>query len=254
MKTKIYNVKGEAKRDIELPTPFSEEIRPDIIKRAVEASEANEKQPYGPSEDAGMKHATEMEGIGQGMARVQRLTQYGGSTAAESPQTRGGRKAHPPKPEKERGQKLNKREKEKARHSALAATSDLELVKERGHEMEDSLDLPIVIGKDVEDMKKTKEAIELLENLGVYADVNRAKEGKNIRSGKGKRRSRKYKIPKSLLVVLPDGSDGLRAFRNLPGVDVRTPEKLTIADLSPGGDLGRLTLFSVKALNEMEDW
>ncbi len=254
MKTKIYNMEGEAKGDIELPSSFSEEIRPDIIKRAVETSEANKKQPYGPSDEAGMRHATEMEGIGQGMARVQRLTQYGGSRAAESPQTRGGRKAHPPKPKKKIGQKLNQREKEKARRSALAATSDQELVEDRGHEMDDLVDLPIVVEKGVEDIEKTKEAVELLENLGVYSDVDRAKKGKNIRAGKGKRRNRKYRVPKSLLVVLPDDSTGLRAFRNLPGVDVSTPEKLTIGDLSPGGDIGRLSLFSVKALNELEDW
>jgi len=254
MKTTIYNMEGEAKGDIELPSPFLEEVRPDIIKRAVQASEANKKQPYGPSADAGMRHATDMEGIGQGMARVQRLTQYGGSSAAESPQTRGGRKAHPPRPEKKLEQKVNKREKDKARRSALAATSKFELVKERGHKIEESLDLPIVLEKGVEDIKKTKEAIELLKNLGVYSDVERAKDGKNIRAGKGKRRNRKYRIPKSLLVVLPADSTGLRAFRNLPGVDVRTPDKLTTADLSPGGDVGRLTLFSVKALNETEDW
>lgn len=254
MKTNIYDMNGESKDDIELPSSFSEEIRPDIIKRAVEAEEANQKQPYGPRSDAGMRHATEMEGIGQGMARVQRLTQYGGSRAAESPQTRGGRKAHPPKSEKKRKQKLNKREREKARRSALAATCDLERVKARGHEIKNSLDLPIVVEEDVEEIKKTKEAIELLENLGVYADVDRAKSGKNIRAGKGKQRNRRYRIPKSLLVVMPDSSDGLRAFRNLPGVDVRTPKNLTTADLSPGGDAGRLTLFSVEALNELEDW
>ncbi|MEF8873215.1 MAG: 50S ribosomal protein L4 [Candidatus Thermoplasmatota archaeon] len=255
MKTNIYNVDGKAKGEIDLPSAFSEEIRPDIVKRAVEASESNKKQPYGPSKDAGMRHATEMEGIGQGMARVQRLTQYGGNRAAESPQTREGRKAHPPKPEKESRKKINKKERAKARRSALAATGKMELIEKRGHEIdEDSLDFPLVVEKGIEDIEKTKEAIELLKNLGIYSDVDRAKKGKTIRAGKGKGRNRKYRRPKSVLVVLPDGSKGLRAFSNLPGVSVKTPETLTIEDLSPGGDMGRLTIFSVKAVNQLEVW
>ncbi|MFW6144322.1 MAG: 50S ribosomal protein L4 [Candidatus Natronoplasma sp.] len=255
MKTKIYTVDGEAKGELDLPMSFTEEIRPDIVKRAVEASEANKKQAYGPSEEAGMRHATEMEGVGQGMARVQRLTQYGGSRAAESPQTRGGRKAHPPRPEKDLSKKINKKERAKARRSALAGTADLDLVEERGHEFdEEGLEVPIVVEKGVENIANTKDAMDLLKNLGVYSDIERAKKGKNIRAGKGKSRNRKYKRPQSLLVVLPEGSEGLRAFANLPGVSTKTPETLTIEDLSPGGDMGRLTLFSVKAVNQMEDW
>jgi len=256
MKTGIYSLEGEKKDDMDLPSPFMEEIRPDIIKKAIEAFEANKKQPYGASPEAGMRHATEMEGVGQGMARVQRLTQYGGSRAAESPQTRGGRRAHPAKAEKDLGKKLNRQAKAKARRSALAAMTDSELIKNRGHEIEDdaSLEFPIVLEDEVEELQKTKEAVDLLENLGIYPDVKRAKEGKNIRSGKGKRRNRKYRNPRSLLVVMSDGASGKRAFSNLPGVTVKSPEKLTINDMAPGGSLGRLTLFSVKAINELEDW
>ncbi len=255
MRTGIYSLEGEKKDELDLPSTFEEEIRPDIIRRAVEAFEANEKQPYGPSPDAGMRHATEMEGIGQGMARVQRLTQYGGARAAESPQTRGGRKAHPPKSEKKLGKKLNKQAKAKARRSGLAAMTEIELVKGRGHEIEEeSLEFPIVVEDEIEELEKTKEAVDLLENLGIYSDVERAKEGKNIRSGKGKMRNRKYRIPKSLLVVLSDEAIGKRAFSNLPGVDVKSPNNLTIQDIAPGGAIGRLTIFSVKAINELEDW
>ncbi len=255
MKAKVYNLDGKSKTEIDLPAPFSEEIRPDIIKRAVESSEANKKQPYGPSKEAGMRHATEMQGKGQGMARVQRLTQYGGSRAAESPQTRGGRRAHPPKAEKDMGKKINKKERAKARRSALAATAKLELIKERGHEIEDdSIDTPIVVEKNIDEINKTKEAIEFLKEMGVYSDIERAKDGKNIRAGKGKRRNRKYRRPKSLLVILPEDSKGLRAFDNLPGVTAKNPHNLTIEDLSPGGHLGRLTIFSVSALDKLEDW
>ncbi|MFP4001151.1 MAG: 50S ribosomal protein L4 [Thermoplasmata archaeon] len=255
MQANIYNLEGETKGELELPSSFMEEVRPDIIKRAVEAFEANEKQPYGPSPEAGMRHATEMEGVGQGMARVQRLTQYGGARGAESPQTRGGRKAHPPKPEKDLGKKINRQAKAKARRSALAAMTRREIVEERGHKIDDdSLEFPIIVEKGIEDLEKTNEAVDLLENLGLYKDVKRAKKGKNIRSGRGKMRDRKYRRPTSLLIVLPEGAKGRRAFSNLPGVDVKNPKNLTIDDLAPGGDMGRLAIFSVRAINELEDW
>lgn len=255
MQAKIYDLEGEQKSETELPSTFTEEIRPDLIKKAVEAYEANKKQPYGASPEAGMRHATEMEGVGQGMARVQRLTQYGGTRAAESPQTRGGRKAHPPKAEKDLGKKVNRQAKAKARRSALAAITEKEIIENRGHKIDDdSLDFPIILEKGIEDLEKTKEAVDLLENLGIYSDVERAKKGKNIRSGKGKMRNRKYSKPTSILVVLPEDAKGKRAFSNLPGVTVKDPENITIGDLAPGGDLGRLTIFSVRAINELEDW
>lgn len=254
MKKEIYNLDGEEKGEIDLPLSFKEEIRPDIIKRAVDAEQANRRQPYGPSEDAGMSHATESEGKGQGIARVQRMTQYR-NRAAESPNNVGGRRAHPPKPEKDLGKKLNKKERAKARRSALAATGEADLVIGRGHEVEnDELSYPIVLEKGVEDIEKTSEAKELLKKLGIYSDVKRAKEGKSIRAGKGKARGRKYRQPTSILVVLPEDSSGVRAFSNLPGITVKHPHQVTVEDLAPGGDMGRLTLFSVKAINEMEDW
>jgi len=254
MKVNIYNIDGEAKGEIDLPDSFSEEIRQDIIHRAFQASRANKRQSYGAKKGAGMRHSTEQQGKGQGQARVQRLKQ-GGNRAAESPQTVGGRKAHPPKAEKDLGKKINRKEKSKARRSALAATAVEELIKERGHEIEnDELDFPIIVEKGIEDITKTKEAVEFLKRLDIYTDVERAHEGKKVRAGKGTMRDRKYKEPVSLLVVLPDDCDGLNAFSNLAGVTVKTPEKVTISDLAPGGNAGRLTLFSVKALNMMEDW
>lgn len=254
MKVNIYNMNGEAKGEIDLPDSFSEEIRQDIIHRAFQSSRANKRQNYGAKKRAGMRHSTEQQGKGQGQARVQRLKQ-GGNRAAESPQTVGGRKAHPPKSEKDLGKKMNKKERAKARRSALAATAVEDLIKERGHKIaNDDLNFPIIVEKGIEEVSKTQEAVEFLKKLDIYSDIERAHEGKKIRAGKGKMRDRRYKRPVSLLVVLPDDCDGVNAFSNLAGVTVKTPEKLTIDDLAPGGNPGRLTLFSVKALNMMEDW
>ncbi len=254
MKTKIYTLEGKKSKNLELPSAFDEDIRPDVIQRAVTAERSNKMQPYGPSKDAGMRHATESIGKGQGISRVQRLTQHG-NTAAESPPNVGGRRAHPPKPEKIRAKKVNKKERALARRSALAATSDKNLVFGRGHEFdEDKIDFPIIVDEEIEKVQKTKDAIDFLQNIGVYSDIKRAKDGKKIRAGKGKMRGRKYKKPVSILVVLSEGSGAINAFSNLAGVTVKDPKRVTVEDLAPGGEMGRLSIFSEKTIDEMGDW
>ncbi|MFO8110374.1 MAG: 50S ribosomal protein L4 [Thermoplasmata archaeon] len=254
MNVNVFNTKGEKKADLKLPAPFSEEIRDDIIHRAVISMQSNRRQPYAPSSKAGMRHAVANPGKGRGIARVQRLTQYG-NRAAESPNNVGGRRAHPPKVENDLGKKMNAKERKKARRSALAATANKNFIIKRGHKIEEKgLTFPVVLEKSVEDMQSTKEAVELLKSLGLWGDVERAKKGKKVRAGKGKMRNRRYKSPRSLLVVLPEESQGIKSFSNLPGVDVRTPDQVTVEDLAPGGDMGRLTIFSVRALNQVGGW
>ena len=45
-----------------------------------------------------------------------------------------------------------------------------------------------------------------------------------------------------------------RLFGNLPGVEVVTPAGLNAEILAPGGDPGRLTLFSESALEILRSW
>ncbi|WP_416374911.1 50S ribosomal protein L4, partial [Methanothrix soehngenii] len=54
MKTNVIDLSGNAAGEIELPAVFEEEYRPDIIKRAVLAAQANRLQAYGPHFYAGM--------------------------------------------------------------------------------------------------------------------------------------------------------------------------------------------------------
>ena len=97
------------------------------------------------------------------------------------------------------------------------------------------------------DLSKTKDVIEVLEKIGVYDDIIRAKNGKKIRAGKGKRRGRKYRVPKSLLIVSQEGNIH-KSARNLPGVDVVEPSQLNIMHLAPGGVAGRLMIITETAL------
>jgi large subunit ribosomal protein L4e len=166
--------------------------------------------------------------------------------AKRVPQTVGGRPAHPPKAEKDRTLDINDKERQLAVRSALAATTDGDLVAERGHDFDDDVAFPLVVSDEFEDLQKTQEALGVLEALGVADDVERADEGRKVRAGKGKGRGRKYKSPKSVLVVTSE--EPSRAARNLAGVDVATADEVNAEDLAPGTHPGRLTLFTESAI------
>jgi large subunit ribosomal protein L4e len=247
MQATIRDLDGSEADTLELPAVFETNYRPDLIKRAVLAAQANRKQAYGADEFAGMRTPAESMGSGRGMAHVPQEN----GRARRVPQAVGGRKAHPPKAEKDQGQKVNDKERKFAVRSAIAATTDPETVEERGHAFDDDLDLPLIVSDEFEDLQKTKEAVEAFEALGVHTDVERADEGRHIRAGQGKIRGRKYKQPKSVLVVTSE--EPSRAARNLAGVDVATADEVNAEDLAPGTHPGRLTLWTESAVEEVAD-
>jgi len=61
-------------------------------------------------------------------------------------------------------------------------------------------------------------------------------------------------MPTSLLIVLSTREKADRGFRNLPGVYVTTPSGLNAEVLAPGGDAGRLAIFSESALEQLRGW
>jgi large subunit ribosomal protein L4e len=243
-KAKIMDITGASKGDIELPAVFDEMYRPDLIKKAVLAAQANRLQVYGPTPYAGMQTSATNWGPGRGVARVPRIKT--GNRVARITQARGGRKAHPPKVEKDYSEKINKKERYKAINSAIAATANPELVRNRGHRFD--AELPIVADDEFQGIKTTKEVIGFMEAINVYDDVMRAKNGKHIRAGGGKRRGRKYKKPKSLLIVIGEDNGIVRGARNLSGVDVINVNRLNAELLAPGTHAGRLVIWSESAI------
>lgn len=267
-----YSVEANDGKSINLPKAFSSEIREDIVRSAVHASRANRRQSYGHREhdgkkspQPGMKHSVEWWGKGRGVSRIMRKT--GQRTGAQNPHTRGGRRAHGPKVDKDWSQKLNSKERRIARDSAIAASSNPDTVQSRGHRFEEGIRFPIVIDEYVEsrdgsDEKYDLEAIPLqystrkfvamMESIGVSDDLNRSRSGRTIRAGKGTMRGRKYRTPKSILLVVAQKGGLDKAARNLPGVDVVTSKDLCAEDLAPGGDLGRLTIWTKSAIEALE--
>ena len=247
-KVNIYGTDGTVKEKIDLPKVFETPYRPDIIKKSFEVLHSNQRHPYGSDPLAGTRHAVASVGKGRGMSRVPRLTQ--GQAAGLVPNVVGGRRAHPPKIERNWKEKMNKKENQLARNSALAATANKETVTKRGHCFDEKITLPIIIDDDFEKIKKTKEIIDVLQKIGIYSDVLRSANGKHIRAGKGKMRGRKYRVPKSLLIVSSKNVVE-KSSDNLSGIDITKPHQLNIEHLAPGGIAGRLTIFTKSALKQI---
>ena len=265
----VYEIDVEMGKKVSLPDSFSAEIRSDLVKLAVASARANRRQAYGSNPHvgkrkpmSGMKHSVEWWGKGRGVSRIMRRT--GQRRGAQNPHTLGGRRAHGPKVEKDWSRKLNRNERRLARNSALAATTDVEMVSNRGHRFAEEISsLPIILGDYSENGEKidieafnlnggTRKVNAIFEALGLGDDLLRARNGRKIRAGKATMRGRVHKTPKSVLLVVAN-KDGLaKAARNLPGVDVVAAKDLSAEHLAPGGDLGRLTVFTkaaVEALN-----
>jgi len=262
MKSTIFNTKGEKVKDLDLPKQFSEEVRPDLIKRAVNVIQANKRQQYGTDPRAGLEYSATLSrrrkdyrgGYGRGMSRIPRKvmlrrgTQFIYTGAIVSG-TAGGRRAHPPKSEKIFEQKINNKERQKAIRSAIAATADKEYLKEKGITIFDNV--PLIIDK-LEKLAKTKELKDLLIKLKLGPELQRA-ENKKIRAGKGTMRGRKYRKTKGPLVII-SGKDSKvsAACKNLPGFEVVEISSLNTELLAPGAVPGRYVIWSLDAIQKLD--
>ncbi|MFC4437982.1 MULTISPECIES: 50S ribosomal protein L4 [Natrialbaceae] len=249
MEATVRDLNGSDAGSVELPAVFDTQYRPDLIARAVRVAQANRKQDYGADEFAGKRTPAESFGSGRGMAHVPRQN----GRARRVPQAVSGRKAHPPKAEKDWSESINTKEKKLAVRSAIAATTDAELVAERGHAFDEDTETPVVVSDEFEDLQKTKEVVSFLEAAGLADDIDRADEGRSVRSGRGKTRGRKYKQPKSILFVTSSENGPSRAARNLAGADVTTAAEVNAEELAPGAQPGRLTVWTESALEEVAD-
>ncbi|MCI4368824.1 MAG: 50S ribosomal protein L4 [Thermoplasmata archaeon] len=246
----LLSVAGKPGETIALPLAFSTPLRTDLIRRAVVAAQSHRIQPHGTKLTAGARHSVRWSGKGKGVARTPRLMD--GMRGAQSPNTVGGRPAHPPKVERIWEKKINSKERLMAFAAALAATREPKLAVARGHDLPEGLHLPVVVETPLEEIHSAADARSLLQTLKLWPDVDRAQAGIHVRAGRGKRRGRYRREPRSLLLVT-SAPGKARGFRNLPGVDVVAATRLATEDLAPGGDPGRLTIFSQAALASLRE-
>ena len=262
MKLPILNISKEEIGKQELPIQFEEEVRPDLIKRAVIAIQGNERQAYGADPMAGKRASAKLSrrrrdyktSYGIGISRVPRkiMSRRGSRmnwVGAFAPGTVGGRKAHPPKASKNWTKKINKKERRKAIRSAIAATLSKELVA-KNHIIPDNY--PFIIESKFESLKKTKEVRDVLKKIGLEKELSRANE-RTIRSGKGKKRGRKYKSKAGPLIIVSKECALLKAARNITGINVIIVKSLNAKVLAPSTNPGRLAIWTQYAIKELGD-
>ncbi len=260
MKVPIKSITGTKKSDIDLPLQFEEEVRPDLIKRAVLVAQSNKKQPYGTDPEAGKKYSSKLSrrrrdykgAYGIGISRVPRkIMSHRGTRfnwmGATAPNTRGGMQPHPPKAEKIFSRKINKKERRKAIRSAMSASVIKEIVVQRGHIVED---YPLVVEGDAEKLSKTKDVLAMFEKLGLNKELERASR-KTQKTGRARRRGRLFKKAIGPLIVVSGKCDLMKSAPNIPGVDVVDVYSLNAELLAPGCDMGRLTIYTKNSIDKI---
>ncbi|MCS7138577.1 MAG: 50S ribosomal protein L4 [Crenarchaeota archaeon] len=249
LKIRLLKADGEEDGEASLPSfLMAFEVEDYLIRRAFLAQQSRRLQPQGRDPMAGKRTTAESWGVGYGIARVPR-TERG--VARFAPMTVKGRLAHPPRVEKKIRKNINKKEYRKAFLSALSATFNREIVKKRGHRLGE-VKIPIVFTQDIENLSKTREVIRLLEKIGLDKELERIYGRPKIRGGKSKWRGRRLRRRVGPLIIVSSMKASIvKSASGIPGVDVKTPNRVSVMDLAPGGHPGRLTIWSLPALNKM---
>ncbi len=259
---KIFSQEGKQIGEIDLPELFKTAFNHDTLKRAFLAEQSHNFQLKYTDPMAGKRKVARLTkrrrsyktSYGRGLDRTPRKTlskigtnfSYAGAVA---PNTVGGRQAHPPQAEKVIVKEINKKERRLAIKMGIASSADIKTVS-KFHKLGSISELPIILDDNVNNIKKTKEALKLLDSLGLTEELNRISERK-IRSGKGKLRGRKYKRKLSLVFVTNEPEKIDRAFGNL-NVLVRQPSSLNVADVSHSGKPGRLIIWTKSAIESLK--
>merc|ERR1711968_249907 len=251
----VQSTSDEAGKQVELPAVFLAPIRPDIVQFVHTSMNKNRRQAYAVNKDAGHQTSAESWGTGRAVARIPRVP--GGGThragqAAFGNMCRGGRMFNPTKTWRKWQRKINVNQRRYAVCSALAASALPSLVMARGHKVDNVPECPLVVDSAMEAVDKTSKAMKVLEAIGASDDVEKCKNSRQIRSGKGKMRNRRYVQRRGPLVVYSEDNGITKAFRNLPGVELCDVSRLNLLQLAPGGHLGRFVVFTEGALSKLD--
>jgi len=252
----VYSEKNEPSGvTISLPAVFKAPIRPDVVNFVHMNVSKNRRQPYAVSKEAGHQTSAESWGTGRAVARIPRVR--GGGThrsgqGAFGNMCRGGRMFAPTKTWRRWHCKVNVNQKRYAMCSAIAASGIPALVMSKGHKIELTPEVPLVISDKVQEYDKTKQAVTLLKRLKSWPDVEKVYKSKRFRAGKGKMRNRRRIQRLGPLLVYNKDSGITRAFRNIPGVDLVKVSCLNLLKLAPGGHVGRFVIWTEGAFRKLD--
>ncbi|EWZ97865.1 50S ribosomal protein L4e [Fusarium oxysporum f. sp. lycopersici MN25] len=199
---------------------------------------------------------------GRAVARIPRVS--GGGThragqAAFGNMCRSGRMFAPTKIWRKWHVKVNQGQKRYAVVSALAASAAVPLLQARGHQVNSVPEVPLVVDSAVFEgaaIAKTAAAFGLLKAVGAGADIEKVKNSKKLRAGKGKLRGRRHRQRRGPLVIYDPETDGkelVTAFRNITGVETSPVTALNLLQLAPGGHLGRFIVWTSAAFKALDE-
>jgi len=253
----VLNLDGREKNTTILPEVFKSVYRPDVIHKVCVNMLSHRFQRQGRYPAAGEMVSAESRNTGLGMARIARARGDGFPRAGQAAGVAGvrhGRVAHPPESWKKIYKKVNKKEKNLALRSAIAATARRDLIEKRGHKVGTISNFPIVVSNDIESVSMAKDLKKTLVSLGMGEDLDRTNSLRRARSGLARRRGRKNRVGYSTLVVTGSENDKIcQVSGSLPGVHVRSVRKLSVLDLVPGSRHIRLTVYSENAIEKLRD-
>lgn len=256
----VFDGSKKSGKPVCLPEVFSAPLRADLVRIVHTNMNKNKRQAVSVKFEAGYDTAAASWGTGRAVARIPRVP--GGGThrsgqGAFGNMCRGGGMFNPTKTWRKWHRKTNVTQKRHALAAALAATAVPALVMARGHKIDEVPELPLVVS-GAEKITKTKEAVALLKSLGAAADLERVKDSRKVRAGRGKARNRRYVQRKGPIVIhamskeeMTTGSSLVKAFRNIPGLDIAHVDRLNLLSLAPGGAIGRFAIFTESAIKRL---
>lgn len=253
---KVFGLNGKELEDIDVPAVFNAPIRPDLIHFIHTNMAKNTRQAYAVSELSGLQTPAASWGPGRAVARVPRVPGSGTrrcGQAARANFTRKGRMYGATQTIRRWHRKMNVNQKRYAVASALAASTINGFVSAKGHIIDNLPQLPMVVSSDVEKIIHTKEAEKFFKAIGLKDEMERIKNSKALRAGKGKARNRRYTFRVGPMIIVGNGSKCDLGFRNIPGVKVANVNSLSLVDLCPGGHPGRLLVWSKNAFSQLND-
>lgn len=239
-----------------LPVVFTAPIRLDVVQFVHTQMNKNKRQAYAVSLMAGHDTTAQSWGTGRAVSRIPRVG--GGGThrsgqAAFGNMCRGGHMFGKTKTWRRWHKKINVNQRRYAVASSLAASAVPSLVMARGHKIDNVPEVPLVVSDEFASIDKSKKAMQALARFGAAADVNKAKNSRNIRRGKGKMRNRRYTMRRGPLIVYSDETEGVqRAFKNLSGVELVHVDRLNLLQLAPGGHVGRFCIWMDSAFKKLD--
>jgi large subunit ribosomal protein L4e len=251
----VFSLTGTKTGETALPAVMTAPLRPDIVQFVHTNMNKNKRQAYAVNIHASKTVVATSWGTGRAVARIPRVGGGGTSRSGQGAfgnMCRGGRMYNPSKTWRKWHKKINIAQKRYAVASALAASAVPALVMARGHVVNEVPEIPLVLDNTLESTKKTSAAKEILNAVGAYDDVEKAADSKKIRAGVGKMRNRRYVKRRGPLIIYQSNDGVEQAFRNLPGVELCSVQRLNLLQLAPGGHMGRFCIWSQAAMEQLD--